>query len=65
MYQDKGLYDYEEVFRHVVRRFYQEIRDQLDTEARVNREAQTRLEILPLFKGNGPFIQDFWRWYLS
>jgi hypothetical protein len=63
MYQDKGLYDYEEVFRHVVRRFHQEIREQLDTEARVNREAQPRLEILPLCKGSRPFIQDFPRWY--
>jgi hypothetical protein len=56
---DRGLCYCDEDFRLDAFRFSEEIRQQLENEARVNSEAQCRLETRPLFKASGRFIQDF------
>jgi hypothetical protein len=49
---DRGLHYCDEEFCHDALRFYEDIPQQFEDDARVNPEAQFRLEALPLFKAS-------------
>jgi hypothetical protein len=50
IYLDRGLCCCDEDFRHNALKFYEEIRQRLEDDAKVNSEAQRRLEARPPFK---------------
>jgi hypothetical protein len=61
-YLDQGVYYCEEHFHNGALTFYAAIRKPIEFEARMNPEAEHRLESLSLFRATAPFIRYFHLW---